>query len=362
MKVLSHLDWYKPERAFPCYYVLPAIIGAIGVGAAALGSSLSNKHSSDKANETNQKNVENTNKTNLQIAENNNKLALDMFNQQMDYTKAVQQAEWNRADNAIQRQTADALNSGISPLAVAGSGGASSGSIVSQPSAPNLHSAEMVAAQQNPFLTDVNTAADLYRSLTDVVMKDKSLSSTEKENALNRQASMEELTKSLDAAAENLSATLNAESSEKTKDRVLQQTIAFNQLKEVIRSNKASERIAANEQIEKAIYNLTGGFSMPKDYYTDYDKYQAAMEAFIPEFCAINLRFSTGDPSKSSQSSGKTTSVGANGSIANIVGAGANTTLSETSSSSTDYTMQDNAALRAEYGKLKYPVFVGDYK
>ena len=47
-----------------------------------------------------------TNRLNKQIADENNALQLNMFDQQMDYTRQVQETEWNRADTQLQRAVA----------------------------------------------------------------------------------------------------------------------------------------------------------------------------------------------------------------------------------------------------------------
>ena len=59
-----------------------------------------------------------TNRLNKQIADEANALQLNMFNEQMDYTRQLQETEWNRADTQLQRAVADAELAGLSPLTV----------------------------------------------------------------------------------------------------------------------------------------------------------------------------------------------------------------------------------------------------
>lgn len=375
MKIVSHLDWNKPVRAFPVYYDLfglgSATQGLFQFGGSVIGG-LMNMRNTDKTNKNNKKMTEATNEMNYKIAQETNaqnykiaqeanQLQRDMFNEQMDYTKATQQTEWDRADSALQRGTQDAIAAGISPLAIANSGGASSGSVVSQPSAPSMHTAQMQAAQmqaamENPLLFDTNTITDGARALFEATMSDTKMSHESKEKALDRNLSVYQMSTQLQAVSDNLKTQLNAAADENEKNRLTQTSIAANQLAELIRSNKASERIAAEEQIDKAIMNITGGYGLRKQYFDNQSDYDAAMQTFVQEFSAINLGFSTGDPSKYSKSSGSNTSVSASGNIAGVAGAGASSSLGQSGSESVDYTLQDQAKLRAAYARLRFPV------
>jgi len=115
-----------------------------------------------------------------------------MFNEQMDYAKATQQTTWDREDTALQRQIEDARASGLSPLAVVGSGGASSGQVVSQPNAPTPITPQYDAAQVAQGVSSAGLAAQ---------------SAVESGNA--RRHSLHVLSEQIYASYRELAATLN---------------------------------------------------------------------------------------------------------------------------------------------------------
>lgn len=111
-------------------------MGALGF----LGDLVSAFTNADNVAATNKTNVQmqqETNALNKQIADEANALQLNMFNEQMDYVRQLQEQEWNRADTQLQRAVADAELAGLSPLTALGAG--SVGNVVPQPSAPSLH-------------------------------------------------------------------------------------------------------------------------------------------------------------------------------------------------------------------------------
>lgn len=115
------------------------ISGALGLIGNLISTGVTQRQNALNVKNTNAANLEavkETNQANKDIAAANNELSLNIFNQQMDYTKALQQAEWNRADSSLQRTVADAGLAGLSPLAALGNINPT-GNIVSQPSAPN---------------------------------------------------------------------------------------------------------------------------------------------------------------------------------------------------------------------------------
>lgn len=127
-----------------------------------------------------------TNALNKQIADENNAMQLAIFNEQMDYTRQLQETEWNRADTQLQRAVADAELAGLSPLTALGAG--STGQVVSQPSSPALHSAQMVSPYSNPMNpVDFASLRDLDRAVLDIIKQDKQLSSAEKIESYRRE-------------------------------------------------------------------------------------------------------------------------------------------------------------------------------
>ena len=121
------------------------MLGFLGDMFSLAGNYINNEHTND----TNVRLQQEANETNRQIARETNALQLHTFNRQMDYARKLQETEWNRADSQLQRAVADAELAGLSPLTALGAG--STGQIVSQPSAPSLHAAQMVSPYTNPM-------------------------------------------------------------------------------------------------------------------------------------------------------------------------------------------------------------------
>ena len=86
-----------------------ALLGFIGD----LTSAYINRRNNRENNESNIAMQRETNALNKQIADEANALQLNMFNQQMDYTRQVQEQEWSRADTQLQRAVADAELAGL---------------------------------------------------------------------------------------------------------------------------------------------------------------------------------------------------------------------------------------------------------
>ena len=95
-----------------------ALLGFIGD----LTSAYINRRNNRENNEANIAMQRETNALNKQIADEANALQLNMFNEQMDYTRQVQEEEWNRADTQLQRAVADAELAGLSPLTALAAG------------------------------------------------------------------------------------------------------------------------------------------------------------------------------------------------------------------------------------------------
>lgn len=135
-----------------------ALVGAaaIGAGAGLLGG-LFNSSSQSRANAANIKAQERINAANIQAQK-------DINNQNLDFIRSQTQAQWERDDNAYQRQVADLQAAGLSPLAATG------GAPNSQPvDTPNLQAAQQFPAHQiapqfdmNSFIQSIKTASDMY--------------------------------------------------------------------------------------------------------------------------------------------------------------------------------------------------------
>lgn len=167
-----------------------------------------------------------------------------------DYTVSQNALTHQREDTAIQRQVADAESAGLSPLAVAGSGGASSSVVsspggLSAPSAPEMRAPVLAAPT---FQNDLQTQMALLNFASQAFLQDRSLSSNEKV------AKMQSSTQKFIAVSqlENAKAIADA-----TNDNQLK--IATNQLIELNRSNTAKEYQAKLDYFQKTVSQMTGG-------------------------------------------------------------------------------------------------------
>lgn len=218
--------------------------------------------------------------TEAQLDINDQNLALQReMNQQnqanwqteFDYTKSINDRNFEyqvsqnaltrqREDNAIQRQVADAEASGLSPLAVAGSGGASS-SVVSSPSslsapfAPEMR-APILAAPT--FQNDLQMQTALLNFASQAFLQDRSLSSNEK--VVKMQTSTQKFIAV--SQLENAKAIADATNLKDLK-------IATNQLLELNRSNTAKEYQAKLDYFQKTVSEITGGHG--RFSYGEYD-------------------------------------------------------------------------------------------
>ena len=189
---------------------------------------------------------------------------------EFDYNKSVNQRNFDyqvsqndltrqREDTAIQRQVADAESAGLSPLAVVGSGGASSSvvsapSSLSAPSSPGGVSAPFAPEMRAPvlaaptFQNDLQTQMALLNFASQAFLQDKSLSSNEKvvkmQTSTQRFIAVSQL--------QNAKAIADASNSKDLK-------IATNQLVELNRSNTAKEYQAKLDYFQKTVSQITGG-------------------------------------------------------------------------------------------------------
>lgn len=259
---------------------IPAVVGLIGNLISTGMTNKSNEKNVSASNAANLQAVQETNQTNKDIADANNKLAVDIFNEQMDYTKATQQEEWNRADSALQRAVADAGLAGLSPLAALGNLG-SAGQIVSQPSSPSLSTAQMVAAQQNPFIADNLFDASLTQSLIDVYKNDKSLSSNEKIQGMKDTVEKYKFDKQFAQSVHEFNQTL--EFNKDIEDKKLSQDWKkFNDNLVYLQNSFDKEHaIAVSSHLSELAKGMTNNASGAYKRYTDFDKYQTDFKVWL---------------------------------------------------------------------------------
>lgn len=187
---------------------------------------------------------------------------------EFDYNKSVNERNFDyqvsqnsltrqREDTAIQRQVADAESAGLSPLAVVGSGGASSSvvsspSSLSAPSSPGGLSAPSAPEMRAPFVqalqSDLSVMSALFQHSLNAISQDRDLSSKEKI------ADMQTSTQKFIAVAQLENAKKISDASNDT-----QLKIATNQLLELNRSNTAREYQAKLDYFKDYVSRITDG-------------------------------------------------------------------------------------------------------
>lgn len=267
-------------------------------GAGLINSAI-NFFNQKQTNKANSENVDKTNSTNMSIAQANNAAQMDMFNQQMDYTKALQQQQFDREDNSYQRTVKDLQASGLSPLAMNGTD--SAGQVVAQPSAPQLES-----ARAQPFLAD--TPQFDMASIVDNVLKNRELDleeakiGNEKIKAdLDRKERADENTQIINAQMERLNKQLT--SNEYIANTKVNKDIEmFNaQISETVRSHTVDEQNANQKILLERAKGLTNGKSTAYKIYDNKDEYDVNYKSWVQQYSrAIDEIYLT--PSKKSES------------------------------------------------------------
>lgn len=291
-------------------------VGSVVDGIFGLASALLNRKSQKETNETNKRNVDAT-----------NALQLDMFNKQMDYTKALQQEEWARQDSAYQRTVDDLLDAGLSPLLASG-GATSSGSIVSTPSAPHLSVAQAIAPQ-----FDTTFISDLTREL---IASDTTKSVAQASNEatrLNLLSSLESAEKQLDMQIKS-----NETIAENKQYQEFQQFLTNSRLSLSVSDRDSVVNFAS--QAHRDVSNLFGG-DVPISVMHDYDEWQSAYTSWWSSFMSsstladienVTSSTSTSTSSGSSFGSSDKASVGlgvsGSGSVSTGIGSSSNSSKS----------------------------------
>ena len=256
-----------------------AVLGFLGD----LASAFTNAYNVRSTNKTNVEMQQETNALNKQIADERNAMQMDMFNQQMDYTRQVQEAEWNRADTQLQRAVADAELAGLSPLTALGAG--STGQVVSQPSAPSLHAAQMVSPYNNPMNpVDFQSLRDLDRAVVDIIKQDKDLSSREKIETLRREQDDSHFQAQLRQTSALTNKQLNLENSKESR-RLQEQIREFNATLESTKlENDRRYKLQELDALKGYALALTGGASGAFKRVPDYNKWEKEFNAWSERY------------------------------------------------------------------------------
>lgn len=278
------------------------MLGFLGDMFSLTGNYINNK----RTNEANIQMQKETNALNKKIADEANALQLNMFNEQMDYTRQVQETEWNRADTQLQRAVADAELAGLSPLTALGAG--STGQLVSQPSAPSLHTAQMVSPYNNPMNpVDFQSLRDLDRAVLDIIKQDRQSSSTEKIEKYRQEHENSRFTAQLRQTSALTNKQLNLENTRESR-RLQEQIRQFNATLEQTKTE--SNRRFKLEQLDTLkgyALALTGNASGAFKHVSDYKKWEVEFndwsKKYADESATITADFYSTSKSKSGSGS-----------------------------------------------------------
>lgn len=246
-----------------------AVLGFLGD----IASSMINFGSNQLNNQRNVALQRETNALNKQIADERNAMQLDMFNEQMDYTRQVQETEWNRADTQLQRAVADAELAGLSPLTALGAG--STGQVVSQPSAPALQAAQMVSPYNNPMNpVDFQSLRDLDRAVLDIIKQDRQSSSTEKIEKYKQEQENSRFTQQLRQTSALTNKQLNLENSRESR-RLQEQIRQFNAtLEQTKTENDRQYKLKELDSLKGYALAITGNASGAFKRVPDYKQWE----------------------------------------------------------------------------------------
>lgn len=256
-----------------------AILGFLGD----LTSAYINRRNNQDINRANVTLQRETNALNKQIADERNAMQIDMFDQQMDYTRQVQETEWNRADTQLQRAVADAQLAGLSPLTALGAG--STGQVVSQPSAPALQAAQMVSPYNNPMNpVDFQSLRDLDRAVLDIIKQDRKSNSDEKIEIYKQEQENSRFTAQLRQSAALTNKQLNLENSKESR-RLQEQIREFNATLESTKTeNDRRYKLQELDTLKGYALALTGGASGNFKRVPDYKKWEGEFDAWAKRY------------------------------------------------------------------------------
>lgn len=304
-------------------WLIPAVIGGV---TSLVGSAANAKSQTD------------TNNMNYEINERN-----------IEYNTAMTQQQWERDDNAHQREVADLKAAGLSPLAT--TNGANTSAALG---APNP------IAMQAPHI-DLN-------QLMNTALQAKALNETERHNRVQEGQKDIELSQKADEIQ-------NKVDQIKLDNEKLQHQIEYDaaylsklssQIEETERSNKKQEELKKlqieNETYLKQIQQQTGNKTNYK-IYKNYNEYKSALSSWETEFDIFITKFI----SETSESTSNSQSENWNGQASVNAGklAGASGGIGEGSSSSGSYSYnvskQQEAQIEKFYRSHPMPVYIYEF-
>lgn len=292
-----------------------------------------------------------------EIQRNVNKSNEDINQSNLDYNTKMTQLQWERDDNAHQREVADLEKAGLSPLA--NTTGGANGSPLGAPSPIAMEGYQYQAPQ-----LDTN-------QLINSMLQIKQLNETERHNKQTEQykeAELENTATELKQNAEKLEL-----ENKKVEHQIKQDTALIElqnkQIEEQIRSHKKDEelRLTENEtrimseesqRFLEEVQSQAGGKNVPYDVIDDFEIYSNRMRLYTTEYNNfIKELEATSKSTGSSMSSSGGVSVGAN-----AVGTGGNLGIngsgSDSSYSSENISKKQDAMLEKFRQTHKVPVYI----
>lgn len=278
---------------------------------------------------------------------NTNKTNENINNQNLDYQRAMTQAQWERDDNAHQREVADLQAAGLSPLAA--TKGAETSQALGAPSPIPMQAPQV----------DLN-------NLVQSALQDKALNETKRHNLVQEGQKNTELSLQADEIE------LKSEQLEIENEKV-RATVNYNakyikylndQLSEIEKHNRNEESLKKlqykSEEYFKSIQAQTRGKFNYK-IYSDLGSYEAALTTWTTQFNVfINTLQETSKSSGTMDS--KNFNAGANGG-ASVAGTGGQGGLqfgkgsSASESSSSNISQKQQAMLDKWYSTHPMPVY-----
>lgn len=298
----------------------------------------------------------------------NNKRQEAWAREQFDYNKQLNQTIMDREDNAYQRAVLDAQRAGLSPLTVAGTGGAGAGGTVSQ--------SNIAMNTQAPQL-EANTFMDAMRSLENEHMQQRQLKASAESQedqqefeAMQQAAAYDAQDKMLDKQLEATRSIEDKKLAEQEAGRVQNLKIFNATQRNIYESKNEDERVAACTEAKKAASAIGVKNFEP---FTDWAEYKQALKARTAgaQARASDSWAMTAGYDETTVNTGSS-SVSSDGSMsAGVkspgVSSGANFGASSTDAGSSSQTHHSSAVqmmqqAEAEYwNKTGYPVYVGSY-
>lgn len=331
-----------------------AILGFLGD----IASSMINFGSNQITNMRNVALQRETNALNKQIADERNAMQIDMFNQQMDYTRQLQETEWNRADTQLQRAVADAELAGLSPLTALGAG--STGQIVSQPSAPALQAAQMVSPYNNPMNpVDFQSLRDLDRAVLDIIKQDRQSNSDEKIEKYKQEQENSRFAAQLRQTAALTNKQLNFENSKESR-RLQEQIREFNATLEQTKiESDRRYKLDELDRLKGFALSLTGESSGNFKRVTDYNQWVEEFDSWSKRYADYSAAI-TADFYSTSKSKGGSGSLnlGMNSPIKGLNG-GISANCQTSDSKSESFSVYYRHKMASYFAKDPVPIYIG---